>query len=60
MSYWDCLALIEEYLEEPNNINREWVECLLVCRRLLQKEIDHEKRLEDYGLKGKVDNGKNI
>lgn len=53
MSYWDCLALIEDYLEEPNNINHEWVECLIVCRRLLQKEIDHEQRLKDYGLEGK-------
>lgn len=52
MSYWDYLAMIDEYMEEPNNINAKWVECLIVCRRLLKKEIEREQRLEDYGLKG--------
>lgn len=48
------IDLIDSYIEEPNNINREWVECLIVCRRLLQKEIDHEQRLKDYGLEGRI------
>lgn len=58
MDYQKCIELIDTSIEEPNSLNSEWVECLLVCRRLLQKEIDHEKRLEDYGLKGKEDEGK--
>lgn len=53
MDYQKCIELIDTSIEEPNSLNSEWMECLLVCRRLLQKEIDHEKRLEDYGLKGR-------
>lgn len=31
------IQMIDEYLQEPNNINREWVECLTVCRSCLER-----------------------
>ena len=34
-------AMIDEYLLEPNNISKEWVECLKLCREAL-KEVDDE------------------
>lgn len=27
------IEMIDEYLLEPNNISKEWVECLQVCRQ---------------------------
>ena len=31
------IEMIDEYLLEPNNINKEWVECLQMCRQALEK-----------------------
>lgn len=45
MNYQKFIDLIDSYIEEPNNINDEWAECLIVCRRLLEKE----QRKEDEG-----------
>lgn len=39
MSIEQAIELIDEYLLEPNNICREWIECLTLCRWLLAKEI---------------------
>lgn len=48
MDYKKYIQMIDEYLQEPNNINREWVECLTVCRVGLErmrpkKPIPNEK-----------------
>lgn len=32
-----CIQMIDEYLLEPNNINRDWVECLTVYRGCLER-----------------------
>ena len=45
MNYQKYIDLIDSYIEEPNNINSEWVECLLVCRELLQKATAKECKL---------------
>ena len=44
MNYTKYIRLIDEYLEEPHSIDKEWVECLRVCRELLV-----ERRKEDEG-----------
>lgn len=31
-----AIEMIDEYLLEPNNISREWVECLTLCRKKLK------------------------
>ena len=31
------IEMIDEYLLEPNNINKEWVECLQMCRQALSE-----------------------
>ena len=35
-----AIAMIDEYLLEPNNISKEWVECLRLCREALKEEDD--------------------
>lgn len=30
-----AIEMIDEYLLEPNNIHKDWVEILKLCRRLL-------------------------
>ena len=45
MNYQKFIDLIDSYIEEPNNINPELVECMIVCRGLLVKE----QRKEDEG-----------
>ena len=37
MDYKKHIQMIDEYLQEPNNINQEWVECLTVCRGCLER-----------------------
>lgn len=37
------IKLIDSYLEEPNNICKEWVECLQYCRNLIIKNIQEQK-----------------
>ena len=32
-----AIEMIDEYLLEPNNINKEWVECLQLCKQALEK-----------------------
>ncbi len=32
-----AIQMIDEYLSEPNNINKEWIECLLLCKNALLK-----------------------
>jgi hypothetical protein len=38
MTKEQAIAMIDEYLLEPNNISKEWVECLRLCRAALVKE----------------------
>lgn len=38
MTYKKIIQMIEEYLEEPHSIDKEWVEALLICKELLEKE----------------------
>lgn len=35
-----AIAMIDEYLLEPNSIDAEWVECLMLCRAALKEEDD--------------------
>ena len=49
INYDKYIDLIDSYIEEPNNINTEWVECLRVCRdTLVEKEAEQgrKERLE--------------
>lgn len=43
MDYKKYIQMIDEYIQEPNNINREWVECLTVCRYLLEINMSKNK-----------------
>lgn len=43
MNYTKYIRLIDEYLEEPHSIDKELVECLRVCRELLEKQRVIEK-----------------
>ena len=46
------IELIDDYLTEPHNISKEWVEALVVCRQAL---IDREKqKAEIERLKGLI------
>lgn len=38
--------MIDEYLLEPNNINKEWVECLQMCKQALAENEQSKKSLE--------------
>lgn len=51
------IELIDDYLTEPHNISKEWVEALVVCRQALinqekqAEEIERLKRLiEELGI----------
>ena len=33
------IQMIDDYLEEPNSINKDWVELLVYMRKLLQREM---------------------
>ena len=37
MTVEKAIRMIDEYLTEPHSINKEWVECLLLCREALEK-----------------------
>jgi hypothetical protein len=39
------ILMIDNYLEEPNSINKDWVECLMFCRKLLKEEQENPKHL---------------
>lgn len=30
-----AIKMIDEYLTEPHSINKEWVECLTMCKEIL-------------------------
>ena len=34
-----AIEMIDEYLLEPNCIHKDWVECLRLCRKVLEKQI---------------------
>ena len=52
MNIEKAIEMIDEYLLEPNNISREWVECMRICRRVLAEKAYEEdlKRDEDVLL----------
>lgn len=33
-----AIRMIDEYLTEPHSVNREWVECLRLCRQALERQ----------------------
>ena len=35
-----AIALIEDYIEEPNSIAPDWLEALKLCLRLLREKVD--------------------
>ena len=35
MTIEKAIEMITEYISEPNNINKEWVECLILCKKAL-------------------------
>ena len=37
-----AIKMIDEYLLEPNNISKEWVECLRLCRMVLAESKSPE------------------
>ena len=41
------LEMIDEYLTEPHNINKEWVEALLVIKNIL---IEEEPKISDNDI----------
>ena len=46
MTKQQAIAMIDEYLLEPNNISKEWVEILRMSREALKEtmEVDNERR----------------
>lgn len=34
------IKMIDEYLLEQENIHKDWVEVLVYCKKLLQKELE--------------------
>lgn len=34
------IKMIDEYIAEPNSINSEWLEALLICRKCIKACID--------------------
>lgn len=40
MDYQRYIEMIDIYLEEPNSINREWVELLREARRMFKKKYN--------------------
>ena len=35
-----AILMIDEYLEEPNSINKEWVECMRLCKQALLENVN--------------------
>lgn len=52
MTIEKAIEMIDEYLLEPNNISREWVACLKLCRHLLKKELNYIDMRGAEGDKG--------
>lgn len=59
-----AIAMIDEYLLEPNNISKEWVECLRLCRGALAPVVPrnptcndciHQKLCNFYATEFKTD-----
>lgn len=48
-----AINVIIEYISEPNSINKEWVECLSLCRAVLEEKVRKEQRKMNVTL----DNG---
>ena len=48
MDYKKYIQMIDEYIQEPNNINREWVECLTVCRSCLERMLPKKQSKTNY------------
>lgn len=42
-----AIAMIDEYLLEPNSIHKEWVEILLMCRKALANAGFHEAEINE-------------
>ena len=40
------IEMIDEYLLEPNNINKEWVECLQLCKQALAENEQLKAEIE--------------
>ncbi len=41
-----AIEKIDEYLLEPNNINKEWVECLQMCKQALLENVSQKAEIE--------------
>ena len=57
MTYKKIIQMIEEYLEEPHSIDKEWVEALLICKKALldndiQKAEIEKLNVELVGMRG--------
>ena len=37
------IEMIDEYLTEPHSINREWVEALMICKKMLSENKNNEE-----------------
>lgn len=46
MTIEKAIEMIEEYLLEPNNINKEWVECLQMCKQALVENDQQKAEIE--------------
>ena len=38
----EYIEMIEDYIEEPHSINRDWVELLMYARELINEQIKKE------------------
>ena len=47
-----AIEMIDEYILEPNNISKEWVECMRLCRQVLKKELNYIDMRGAEGDKG--------
>ena len=46
MTKQQAIAMIDEYLLEPNNISKEWVECLRLCKEALLETMEADDRVK--------------
>lgn len=60
MTNKNVVEMIDEYLLEPNNINKEWIEALGICRKLLIEKIKHESLCKTETYKVGEQNGNNL
>ena len=55
MTIEKAIKMITEYIAEPNYVNKEWVECLLLCKNILQeKQKKNENKMKVVLDKGAI------